>query len=125
MSIVKKLWNYDEGDTFLSTDGALKWRMVHKRAPKYEFGKLGSIYFGHVGSMLDEEDSADIIRYHDQLDLGLTWYVTCLFFLCIADHKFVGIPIKFVSNSVWFLLLGQVSKRDQTKDINQVVYLTS
>lgn len=91
--IGENLWNYEEGDTFLSTDGGLNWRMVHKGAHKYEFGDSGSILV-----MVDDEDPTDTIRY--SLDLGLTWYVTHLSFLSLVDHKFVGIPITSVSNCV-------------------------
>jgi len=96
-SIGENLWNYKEGDTFLSTDGGLNWRMVHKGAHKYEFGDSGSILV-----IVDDEDPTDIIRY--SLDLGQTWYVTRLSFLSIVNDKFIGVPIKSVSNSVHAVL---------------------
>jgi len=96
-SIGENLWNYKEGDTFLSTDGGLSWRMVHKGAHKYEFGDSGSILV-----IVDDEDPTDIIRY--SLDLGQTWYVTRSSFLPVVDQKFVGILIKSVSNSVRVVL---------------------
>jgi hypothetical protein len=65
-SIGENLWNYDDSDTFLSTDGGLSWRMAHKGAHKYEFGDLGSILV-----IVDDEESTDVIRY--SLDLGSTW----------------------------------------------------
>lgn len=92
-SIGENLWEYKEGDTFLSTDGGLNWRMVHKGAHEYEFGDSGSILV-----MVDDEDATDVIRY--SLDLGSTWYVTRSSFLSVVDLKFVGTPIKSASSSV-------------------------
>ena len=34
---------YEDCDTFLSTDAGLTWKMVRKKAHKYEFGDQGSI----------------------------------------------------------------------------------
>ena len=68
-SIGDNLWNYEEGNTFLSTDGGLNWQIVHKGAYKYELPNLGSILV-----MVDDEDPTDPIQY--SLDLGQTRYVT-------------------------------------------------
>ena len=78
--------------TFLSTDGGLNWRMVHKGAHKYEFGDLGSILV-----IVDDEDHKDTIRY--SLDLGSSWYVFRLSFLPISDDELLGKHIKLVWSS--------------------------
>ena len=85
----ENLWSYEESDTFLSTDGGLNWRMVHKGAHKYEFGDLGSILV-----IVDDEDHTDTIRY--SLDLGSSWYVFRLLFLPISDDELLGKHIKLV-----------------------------
>jgi hypothetical protein len=57
-SFGENLWNYEESGTYLSTDGGLSWRMVHKGSHKYEFGDLGSILV-----IVDNEELTDVIRY--------------------------------------------------------------
>ena len=65
-SVGKSLGAYEDGDTFLSTDAGLSWKMVAKGAHKYEFGDQGSILVA-----ADDEQLTKSIKY--SLDLGKTW----------------------------------------------------
>jgi hypothetical protein len=67
-SVGPYLRDYDECDTFLSTDGGVTWKMVHREAHKYEFGDQGSILV-----IVNDEEGTDVVRY--SMDLGKTWYV--------------------------------------------------
>ncbi|ORZ10539.1 hypothetical protein BCR42DRAFT_469972 [Absidia repens] len=49
-----QLLEYDECDTYLSTDGGLNWKMVREGAHKYEFGDMGSLLV-----MVDDEKETD------------------------------------------------------------------
>ncbi|CAO3618171.1 unnamed protein product [Cunninghamella echinulata] len=68
------LLDYDECDTFLSTDGGLNWKMVREGAHKYEFGDMGALLV-----MIDDEKETDHLWWSkdrgntwEKLDLGLT-----------------------------------------------------
>ncbi|KAI8971058.1 hypothetical protein BDB01DRAFT_854995 [Pilobolus umbonatus] len=68
------LLEYDECDTYLSTDGGLNWRMVREGAHKYEFGDMGSLLV-----MVDDEKETDHVLWSkdrgdnwEKLDLGLS-----------------------------------------------------
>ena len=91
-TIGENLWDYEGSDTFLSTDGGLNGRMVHKGTHKYEFGDLGSILV-----IVDNEEHTDTIRY--SLDLGSSWYVFRLSFSSISDDELLGKHIKLASSS--------------------------
>ncbi|KAJ3513798.1 hypothetical protein NLJ89_g2750 [Agrocybe chaxingu] len=106
----ENLWVYDESDTFLSTDAGLTWRMIAKGAHKYEFGDLGSILV-----IVDDEEATDHVKY--SLDLGKTW-TKYDFGVKLRARGLTTLPD---STSQKFLLLGQVSKKDQKKDIGRVV----
>lgn len=65
-SIGQSLSTYEEGDTFLSTDAGLSWKMVAKGAHKYEFGDQGSLLI-----LVDDEQFTSTVKY--SLDLGKSW----------------------------------------------------
>lgn len=67
-SIGDRLLDYDECDTFLSTDGGVSWRMVEDGAHKYEFGDQGSLLL-----MIEDEEPTDELKY--SWDMGKTWFV--------------------------------------------------
>ncbi|KAI0685232.1 Oligoxyloglucan reducing end-specific cellobiohydrolase [Cytidiella melzeri] len=101
-SIGEHLLPYEECDTFLSTDAGVTWAMVRQDAHQYEFGDSGSILVA-----IDNEHSTDEVRY--STDLGKTW-----------DKYNIGVSLRSRvlttipdSTSQKFILLGQVSKRDQ------------
>lgn len=62
------LGTYEEGDTFISSDAGLTWRVAQENAHKYEFGDQGAILV-----MIDDEDKTDHVHY--SYDFGKTWYV--------------------------------------------------
>ena len=73
-SVGTHLADYEECDTFLSTDAGLTWRMVQEGAHKYEFGDQGSVLV-----IADDEEATDHVHYSydggatwEQLDLGVT-----------------------------------------------------
>ena len=73
-SIGNHLLDYQDCDTFLSTDAGLTWTMVQEGAHKYEFGDQGSILV-----IVDDEEATDHVHYSydggaswQQLDLGIT-----------------------------------------------------
>lgn len=68
------LLEYDECDTFLSTDGGLTWKMVREGAHKYEFGDMGSMLV-----IVDDEKEVDHVWWSkdrgdhwEKLDLGVS-----------------------------------------------------
>lgn len=65
-NVGEHLLPYDKCDTFLSTDGGLTWKMVHKDAHKYEFGNQGSYVV-----IINDEEPVDHFRY--STDRGATW----------------------------------------------------
>jgi hypothetical protein len=65
-SVGDHLLQYDDCDTFLSTDAGLTWSIVAEGAHKYEFGDQGSILV-----MVDDEAATDKVKY--SFDYGRTW----------------------------------------------------
>lgn len=60
------LLEYDECDTFLSTDYGITWKMVREGAHKYEFGDMGTLLV-----MIDDEKEADHVWWSK--NRGDTW----------------------------------------------------
>ncbi|KAJ7089709.1 vacuolar protein sorting/targeting protein 10 [Mycena belliarum] len=113
-SIGKSLMPYEDSDTFLSIDGGVTWSMVRADAHKYEFGDSGSILV-----VVNDEEGVSDVKY--SLDLGKSWK-THNFGVKLRARGLLTLPD---STSQKFLLLGQVARKDQTKDIGRfvVVYL--
>ncbi|KAI9318385.1 hypothetical protein BX666DRAFT_1927417 [Dichotomocladium elegans] len=91
----RSLLEYDECDTFLSTDGGLTWRMVREGAHKYEFGDMGGLLV-----MVDDEKEVDHVWWSkdrgghwERLDLSVNIRARIL----TTDHA---------STSRSFLLIG-------------------
>ena len=68
------LLEYDECDTYLSTDYGITWKMVREGAHQYEFGDMGTLIV-----MVDDEKEVDHVWYSknrgttwDKLDLGIS-----------------------------------------------------
>lgn len=111
-SIGQSLDAYDDGDTFLSVDAGLSWRMVSKGAHKYEFGDEGSILV-----LVDDEKLTSEVKY--SLDLGKTWS-TYDMGITLRARALVTLPD---STSQKFLLLGQVPRTAKTGSRVVIVYL--
>ncbi|KAG6840198.1 vacuolar protein sorting/targeting protein PEP1 [Blastosporella zonata] len=109
-SVGESLLPYEESDTFVSTDAGVSWAMVRPGAHKYEFGDQGSILV-----VANDEEATDKIRY--STDLGKTWNSYDIG-VKVLPRGLMTLPD---STSQKFLLLGQVARRDQTKDIKRVV----
>lgn len=69
-----QLLDYDECDTYLSTDGGLTWKMVREGAHMYEFGDMGSVLV-----MVDDEKETNHVWWSkdrgnswEQYDLGMS-----------------------------------------------------
>ncbi|OAD72986.1 hypothetical protein PHYBLDRAFT_20680 [Phycomyces blakesleeanus NRRL 1555(-)] len=89
------LLEYDESDTFLSTDGGLNWKLVRMGAHKYEFGDMGALLV-----LVDDEKEIDHIWWSK--NRGNTW-----------ERYDLGISIRArylttdpTSSSSKFLLIG-------------------
>lgn len=108
-SVGSYLRPYEECDTFLSTDAGLSWQMVSKEAHKYEFGDQGSILL-----MVNDEEGVDEVRYSS--DLGRTWNTLKLEYRMRA-YALTTVPD---STSQKFMLVGQLSRKDQT-DSNKYI----
>lgn len=65
-SIGDHLLQYEDCDTFISTDAGVTWKMIRPDAHKYEFGDSGSIMV-----VINDEEPTDEVRY--STDLGQTW----------------------------------------------------
>ncbi|GAA5814583.1 hypothetical protein MFLAVUS_008082 [Mucor flavus] len=68
------LLEYDECDTFLSTDSGITWKMVREGAHKYEFGDMGTLLV-----LIDDEKETDHVWWSkdrgdnwEKYDLGLS-----------------------------------------------------
>ncbi|KAG5643932.1 vacuolar protein sorting/targeting protein PEP1 [Asterophora parasitica] len=109
-SVGESLLPYKESDTFLSTDAGVTWTMVRPDAHKYEFGDQGSILV-----VVNDEEGTDKVRY--SLDLGKTWKSYDIG-VKLRARALMTLPD---STSQKFVLLGQVARRDQSKDIGRVV----
>jgi hypothetical protein len=109
-SVGSNLGAYDDGDTFLSTDAGISWKMVAKGAHKYEFGDQGSILV-----LVDDEQVTSNVRY--SLDLGKTWD-TYDFGVNMRARGLITMPD---STSQKFLLLGQVPRDTKKNQASKVV----
>ena len=65
-SVGEYLLDYEDCDTFLSTDAGLTWSMVQEGAHKYEFGDQGSVLV-----IADDEEATDHVHY--SYDGGKSW----------------------------------------------------
>lgn len=65
-SIGETLKDYEDCDTFISTDAGVTWKMIRHDAHKYEFGDSGSVIIA-----VNDEDGVDSISY--STDFGQTW----------------------------------------------------
>ncbi|OCB88754.1 signal sequence binding protein [Sanghuangporus baumii] len=94
---------YEECDTFLSTDAGLTWTMVAHEAHKYEFGDQGSIMV-----LVNDEEGVNEVKY--STDLGRSWKSHTL------DRRLRARALTTVpdSTSQKFMLVGQLSRKDQT-----------
>lgn len=111
-SVGDHLLDYEDCDTFLSTDAGLTWRMVQAGAHKYEFGDQGSILV-----IADDEESTDHVHY--SYDGGMTW-----------KQLDLGVSVRAVllttvpdSTSQKFLLLGSLPRRDSSGGRFAMVFL--
>ncbi|KAF5379399.1 hypothetical protein D9615_006570 [Tricholomella constricta] len=109
-SIGESLLPYEESDTFLSTDAGVTWTMIRSDAHKYEFGDQGSILV-----VVNDEEGTDKVRY--SLDLGKSWKSYDIG-VKLRARALMTLPD---STSQKFILLGQVARRDQSKEIGRVV----
>jgi len=91
---------YVEGDTFLSIDGGLNWKMVKEGARKYEIGDQGGLLV-----MLDDEEDTDEVDY--SFDFGKTWS-TYNFKQKLRAKLLTSVPD---STSQKVLLLGTIPKK--------------
>ena len=57
---------YDQGDTYLTNDAGLTWRMVRKGAHMHAFGDHGAVVV-----IVNDEDPTSHVRY--SWDMGQTW----------------------------------------------------
>ncbi|KAH6903602.1 vacuolar protein sorting/targeting protein 10 [Coprinopsis sp. MPI-PUGE-AT-0042] len=108
-TVGESLVEYDDSDTFLSTDAGLSWKMVAKGAHKFRFGDQGSVLV-----IVDDEEYTSKIRY--SVDMGKNWE-TYDFGVSIRSRALTSLPD---STSQKFLLLGQTS-RDSDKKFGKVV----
>lgn len=100
-NVGESLGEYDEGDTFISSDAGLTWRMAREGAHKYEFGDQGSIIV-----MVSDEDKPDHVLY--SYDFGVTWEKLDLG-VSIQPLVLTTVPD---STSQKFILLGTLGRRD-------------
>lgn len=91
---------YGDGDTFLSIDGGLNWKMVKEGARKYEIGDQGGLLV-----MIDDEENTDEVDY--SFDFGKTWK-TYNFKQKLRAKLLTSVPD---STSQKFLLLGTIPKK--------------
>ncbi|GJJ15988.1 hypothetical protein Clacol_010267 [Clathrus columnatus] len=100
-----RLKPYRECDTFLSTDGGVSWKMVHKDSHIYEFGDKGSLMV-----LASDEEVIDKVLYSS--DAGLSWQVLDL------GIKIKARALTTVSDSTSqkFLLLGTVDRESKGGD---------
>uniref|UniRef100_A0A0W0FD49 VPS10 domain-containing protein n=1 Tax=Moniliophthora roreri TaxID=221103 RepID=A0A0W0FD49_MONRR len=101
---------YEDCDTYLSTDAGVSWSQIRFGAHKYEFGDSGSILV-----VVNDEETTDEVAY--SLDLGKTWN-TYRFGVKLRARALVTLPD---STSQKFILVGQVSRKDQTNNVGRFV----
>lgn len=103
-SIGPYLREYEDCDTFISTDAGQTWSMVAEGAHRYEFGDQGSILV-----MVDDEEATDKLLY--SFDFGKTWQ-TYDFGVTVRVKLLTTIPD---STSQKFLLLGSLARKKGKK----------
>ncbi|KAH6886024.1 vacuolar protein sorting/targeting protein 10 [Coprinopsis sp. MPI-PUGE-AT-0042] len=110
----ESLGNYDDSDTFLSTDAGLSWKMVAKGAHKFVFGDQGSLLV-----IVDDEEYTSNVKY--SVDMGKTWE-TYDFGISIRSRALTSVPD---STSQKFLLFGLTSRKSQAsnKKLGKVVVI--
>lgn len=109
-SVGDVLLPYEECDTYLSTDAGVTWKKIHEDAHKYEFGDSGSVIVA-----INDEDGVSKVIY--SLDLGKSWKEYDLGLRLRAR----ALTTVADSTSQKFLLIGQVSRKDQKGDIGRFV----
>ena len=99
---------YKDGDTFMSTDGGIKWTEVRKGTYQWEFGDSGSIIV-----IVDDGKATDKLFY--TLDAGDSW----------KEYKFSekDVVVKDISTvpsdtSTQFLLFGETEKESLTFSVD-------
>ncbi|KAK0452799.1 vacuolar protein sorting/targeting protein 10, partial [Desarmillaria tabescens] len=109
-SIGETLKDYEDCDTFISTDAGVNWKMVRHDAQKYEFGDSGSVIVA-----VNDEDGIDSVSY--STDFGQTWK-EYNFGVRLRARALTTVPD---STSQKFLLVGQVARKDQSQSIGRFV----
>ncbi|KAF8909112.1 vacuolar protein sorting/targeting protein 10 [Mucidula mucida] len=109
-SIGDVLLPYEDCDTYISTDAGVTWRKIRDDAHKYEFGDSGSVIVA-----VNDEDGVSKVVY--SLDLGNTWKEYDLG-IKMRARALTTVPD---STSQKFLLVGQVTRKDQTGDVGRFV----
>ncbi|KAG1738539.1 hypothetical protein EDB19DRAFT_1714235 [Suillus lakei] len=113
-SVGQALAPYEEGNTYMSTDAGLTWKMVHEGAFQYEFGDSGSVIV-----IVDDEQPTDSIMY--STDMGQTWNT----YNVGIQFRARGLTTVSDSTSQKFLLLGQVTRQSKQPNVgrNAAIYL--
>ncbi|GAA99449.1 hypothetical protein E5Q_06148 [Mixia osmundae IAM 14324] len=113
-SVGDHLLDYDDCDTFLSTDAGVTWRMIDDGPHKYEFGDAGSILV-----LIEDDEATDHVKY--SFDHGKTWEKLD-FDVKIRAKLLTTVPD---STSLKFLVLGTLDKGAKSQDGNRhaIVYL--
>ncbi|ESK86675.1 signal sequence binding protein [Moniliophthora roreri MCA 2997] len=109
-SVGDTLLPYEECDTYLSTDAGISWSHIRFWPHKYEFGDSGSVLVA-----VNDKETTDEVAY--SLDLGKNWY-TYKFGVKLRARALVTLPD---STSQKFILVGQVSRKDQTNNVGRFV----
>ncbi|KAJ7186706.1 vacuolar protein sorting/targeting protein 10 [Mycena filopes] len=109
-SIGNALLPYEESDTFLSSDGGANWRLLSVGAHKHAFGDAGSILV-----LVSNGNGVSSVRY--SLDLGDSWNIHD-FGIKLQPRALITLPD---AASQKFLLIGQVARKDQTREIGRFV----
>ncbi|KAG8759479.1 vacuolar protein sorting/targeting protein PEP1 [Serendipita sp. 396] len=104
-SVSDYLFEYEKSDTYLSKDAGRTWKQVRHGAHKYEFGDQGNIIV-----IMNDEEYQDHLRY--SIDLGEHWPKLDLG-IRVRAMLLTTIPD---STSQSFILLGALSRKDQTSD---------
>ncbi|KAJ9098981.1 hypothetical protein QFC20_005799 [Naganishia adeliensis] len=112
-SVGDTLEPYEDGDTYVSSDAGVTWRMAQQGAHKYEIGDQGSILV-----IIDDEDRTDHVHY--SYDFGETW-----------ERLNLGVTLRALllttvpdSTSQKFMILGTLGRGDASDEgRHAVVYL--
>ncbi|EJD41407.1 Oligoxyloglucan reducing end-specific cellobiohydrolase [Auricularia subglabra TFB-10046 SS5] len=97
------LLQYDQCDTFLSTDAGVTWTRAREGAHKYEFGDKGALLV-----LVDDEQTSDVLHY--SFDSGAKWSTATLPFAMRAK-VLTTVPD---STSQQFLLIGALDRKHVT-----------